>query len=246
MARSKKKEAKKLRFELGIGGLVALAVSTLCVLLWVFVLGFWVGQKMMGKSIRGLEIPATATMPSLQVKGEGPGGKKTPPPRAEANPAGERPGPRATDGPSGVVEEKIQDEAEESESGPAGVTSVTPQETGKVKQPPAAAARRPAEPAASSRRAGTSARVKPRGTSPSYFVLQIAAYKDRKRAGKEAARWARKGYYTQVKKVDLGAKKGVWYRVYLGRFDSLGRAREFAVKLADKEGLKSYVVPLKE
>lgn len=48
-----------------------------------------------------------------------------------------------------------------------------------------------------------------------------------------------------VKSRDLG-KKGVWYRVYIGRFRSVGEAKAKARELADTKGLSSYVVPLKE
>ncbi len=243
MARSKKKTGK-IKFELGVGGLIALAISTMCVLLWVFVLGFWVGQKMMGKRVAGLELPATSTLPPLEVNTRENEAKEAYSllPEVEENGSRETVGPREqlAGNDTGIVEEKIE---EESESTPTGVTSMTPQAT---------QATRVAS-ASKSSRSGTGekvtrtrkAQIRPKRHT-TYFVLQIAAYKKREKADKEAARWARKGYYTKVKRVDLGAKKGVWYRVYLGKFDTLGKAKEFAVKLADTEGLKSYVVPLKD
>ncbi len=50
MARTRKK-SRKIQFQLSWGGLIALTVSTVCVFLWVFILGFWVGQKLIGRSL---------------------------------------------------------------------------------------------------------------------------------------------------------------------------------------------------
>ena len=50
MARTRKK-SRKIQFQLSWGGLIALTVSTVCVFLWMFILGFWVGQKMAGRSL---------------------------------------------------------------------------------------------------------------------------------------------------------------------------------------------------
>jgi cell division septation protein DedD len=49
MARTEKRE-KKIQFQLSWGGLAAVAVSTICVLLWAFVLGFWSGKKVAEKN----------------------------------------------------------------------------------------------------------------------------------------------------------------------------------------------------
>ncbi|RKX61827.1 MAG: hypothetical protein DRP37_03105 [Thermodesulfobacteriota bacterium] len=50
MARTRKK-SRKIQFQLSWGGLIALTVSTVCVFLWVFILGFWVGQKLVGRGL---------------------------------------------------------------------------------------------------------------------------------------------------------------------------------------------------
>ncbi|MGQ9744942.1 MAG: SPOR domain-containing protein [Dissulfurimicrobium sp.] len=49
MARTEKTE-KKIQFQLSWSGLAAVAVSTICVLLWAFVLGFWSGKKVAEKN----------------------------------------------------------------------------------------------------------------------------------------------------------------------------------------------------
>jgi DedD protein len=46
-----RKKSRKIQFQLSWGGLIALTVSTVCVFLWVFIFGFWVGQKLVGRSL---------------------------------------------------------------------------------------------------------------------------------------------------------------------------------------------------
>lgn len=43
-----KKRKKAIEFQIGWPGLIAIIASTFCVLAWTFVLGFWMGQKLMG------------------------------------------------------------------------------------------------------------------------------------------------------------------------------------------------------
>jgi len=43
-----KKKKKAIEFQIGWPGLIAIIASTFCVLAWTFVLGFWMGQKLMG------------------------------------------------------------------------------------------------------------------------------------------------------------------------------------------------------
>jgi|GEM_PF-697809 len=40
---------KKFQFQMGWGGIAAIFFSTVCVLLWIFVLGFWAGQRITEK-----------------------------------------------------------------------------------------------------------------------------------------------------------------------------------------------------
>ncbi|MGC9022610.1 MAG: hypothetical protein ACP5J5_05800, partial [Dissulfurimicrobium sp.] len=49
MARTER-TGKKIQFQLSWGGLAAVAISTICVLLWAFVLGFWSGKKVAEKN----------------------------------------------------------------------------------------------------------------------------------------------------------------------------------------------------
>ena len=79
-----------------------------------------------------------------------------------------------------------------------------------------------------------------------YFVLQIASYREKDRANKEARRWRDKGYRVKVRRADLDPEKGIWYRVYLGEYRSVEEATNSAKKLAQKHNLRSYVIPIRD
>jgi len=49
-ARSKRQRRFAVRFDLGIGGLFGLVVVSLCVFLWLFLLGVWAGQTVLSPS----------------------------------------------------------------------------------------------------------------------------------------------------------------------------------------------------
>ena len=49
-ARSKRQRRFAVRFDLGIGGLLGLAVVSLCIFLWIFLLGVWAGQTVLSPS----------------------------------------------------------------------------------------------------------------------------------------------------------------------------------------------------
>ncbi|WP_457576052.1 hypothetical protein [Desulfomarina sp.] len=44
---TRKKKAKKLKFELTRGGLAGLGVILFCLFLWMFLLGVWAGQSLL-------------------------------------------------------------------------------------------------------------------------------------------------------------------------------------------------------
>ncbi|MFC1837067.1 hypothetical protein ACFLYW_00090 [Thermodesulfobacteriota bacterium] len=47
MAKKKSKKKKKIKFELTLGGLLAVGAVLFCILLWMFLLGIWVGQSVL-------------------------------------------------------------------------------------------------------------------------------------------------------------------------------------------------------
>ena len=250
MARPNQKKTARFRFEMGIGGLIALSVSCVCILLWIFILGFWVGQKVSGKAASS-QVQAPI---AYQQK--------------EAQPTELIEQQTEASIPSSVQERATQNEgvelAHEQETKVEEGIAPTHEKVREEPIGPSPKEGEPLEQKAQPEKEIKTASIKPttrshtqkhelkpaRAPSPkshmTYFVLQIASYKDRARAEREASFWSRRGYTVQVKRVDLGEKKGVWYRVYLGRFGTISSAKAFAKKVADKEGLKSYIVPVKD
>ncbi len=248
---AKKNKPKPIQFQIGWPGLIAIVISTVCVLLWTFVLGFWMGQKVFNGN--GVSRPKT-TVVNPQV------------PMAEIPmQQAEKPGSEGAfygnetslfDQNEKAIEdlkERLKQEEPLKKQGESMPTEVigTPE---KEKQPKTNMKPSKAEKKESAKRTlqdqpkKAKAQLKvekvnntKREELKRFFSLQIASYKDRNKARKERARWEKKGYYVQVKKADLG-RRGIWYRVLLGKYKNLDQAKKAASKLASKEGIRSYVV----
>jgi len=52
-----KKKSKRFQFELGIPGLIFVTGLLICLFLWMFVLGFWLGQKMVASKAKEAASP---------------------------------------------------------------------------------------------------------------------------------------------------------------------------------------------
>ncbi len=244
MARSirEKKKKKAIQFQLGWSGLIALIIATVAALLWTFVLGFWIGQKLVGQSGPTNMVAGNLTNKNAAngaLPGTGSNELATPLSKTVTPPSGEL--ATATSG------KKDREGSLETET--LGNVDMV---NAKKAAPPINKSGAPIEralPASSnqSTRAmeskGSKKTVAPREKG-GHFVLQIASYRSKERAEREAQRWRKKGYRTTVKKANLGTK-GIWYRIYLGQFKTVSDATNFARQFAKKEGLRSYVVPVK-
>ena len=220
MARTRKK-SRKIQFQVSWGGLIALTVSTVCVFLWVFILGFWVGQKLVGRSL-------DESLPTRVVAGAAPEAKEVALRIPEKIGASEalKPVTRTT------KKERI--------------TQVTTLDTKQKEQPEPRkeSVKKKVRSADDVKRLGH--QIKKAKKKSTHFVLQIASYRERERANKEARRWRDKGYRAKVRRADLGPEKGVWYRVHLGEYRSVEEAKSEAKKLAQKRNLRSYIVPIRD
>jgi DedD protein len=233
------KDRQKVRFQLGWSGLTALIVSCLCVLLWVFILGFWVGQKLVGKSTTEVADTAVISFAAPQSKEPLLATSETPTPEEAEKTTGQK----EDESPAS----EIQTEAVREEPTTPTVVEVPALEPAPEQVPEPQAAKVAADQGAKpTPHVQATERPEPTEKTTTYFVLQIAAYRERERADREYRHWKDKGYPIQVRTVDLGPKKGVWNRVYLGHFRAVDQATAFAKKLAQDEGLKSYVVPLRD
>ena len=241
-----KKKPKPIQFQIGWPGLIAIVISTVCVLLWTFVLGFWMGQKV----FTGCDSSKAKT--------------------TVVNPRAGSPEP-----PAGQLEktddllygnesslfdenekaledlkEKLKQEqpGKEEASIPSETISSPPQKSGQAvkegKEKAAHVAEKKkghAEAAKKTAKLKTEKVTRKKEPLKEYFSLQIASYRTMAQARKEASRWEKKGYRVQIKRADLG-RKGIWFRVLLGKYKSLERAKKEASRLASRDGIRSYVV----
>ncbi|MBU0482199.1 MAG: SPOR domain-containing protein [Proteobacteria bacterium] len=79
---------------------------------------------------------------------------------------------------------------------------------------------------------------------PSFFSVQVAAFKDGKLAGKAVADWRTKGYDAFSRAPEGGGDS--FTRVYIGRFDKMDAAKEYAEMLKKKEKQKPFIALVPE
>ncbi len=225
-----KKKGKRFTFELGIPGLIFVIGLLICLFLWMFILGFWLGQKMVTSKVK----EAPVSKETLKAK------KVSPPLVTEEMKA------------PVVVPEKVPGEIPKKPplELPKKSTEEKPLPTPKVKPAPKEALNKSA---AKKSKPVIKAPTKPKETKPketkaqkvsktrSFFTLQVASF----RSPREAQRYARmlgdRGYEAFVKRVNL-PKKGVWYRVYVGRFKTFQEAKDFGRVLQKKEKIKTFYI----
>ncbi len=242
-----KNKPKPIQFQIGWPGLIAVVVSTVCVLLWTFVLGFWMGQKVF-TGCGSSKTNVTVVKPQRQAPGQPAGSTETAGSLVSGNESS------LFDENERAIEDlkdklKLEEPSKGAESIPAEVAAPSQKDQQKKKK----TAEKKGKGGVEGKKAGknvqkTGAALKVEKVSQErkeefkhFFSLQIASYRKEGQARKESARWQKKGYYVQVKKADLG-RKGIWYRVLLGRYKSLERAKKKAARLASKDGIRSYVV----
>ncbi len=75
---------------------------------------------------------------------------------------------------------------------------------------------------------------------PSFFAVQVAAFKDNSLAVKSVKSWNKKGYEVFSRPPEGGDDK--FTRVYIGRFNSMEAAKKQAVSLEKKENIKPFIV----
>ncbi len=204
--------AKRFRLEVGFLGMVFIFLLLVCLFLWMFVLGVWFGQRMMGKG------PSPVAERTLKVPEEAPAPEEVSPPEVMVS----KP---VSPGPTVVSETPPQ---VEKESSPGESPAVSPP----VKERPAERVPEKEE------RVSPAAREKIR---PPYYTLQVASFKDPKEAEKYARYFRERGYFSQVVRVNL-PRKGLWFRVYVGRFATLEEARKTFEELKRKKLIKQAYI----
>ncbi len=78
-------------------------------------------------------------------------------------------------------------------------------------------------------------------TAKNSFTIQVASFKTEDRAKKKMDALNKKGYsLVYIVSKDLGSK-GIWYRVYVGRFDTKAQAEEL-LKKVKREYKNSFII----
>ena len=72
-------------------------------------------------------------------------------------------------------------------------------------------------------------------------VIQVGSYRDRGKADEFLKGLTDSGYSGSVVRADLGPR-GVWFRIRLGPYDSIGEARRELSTLKEKMGIKGFLV----
>ncbi|OPL16052.1 MAG: hypothetical protein AVO38_01980 [delta proteobacterium ML8_D] len=221
MAKMEKK-SRKIQFQIGWGGLLALTMSTICVFMWVFILGFWVGQKLVGRT---LNEPLQTQAVSSAVPEEQKVTSLIPDKGEVLEP---------------YKETTLQNAREEKTAGLITPDTEKNEQLGPGHEPVKKEVRDTVD------IKGPGYQTRESTKNGKYFALQIASYREKERAYKEADRWRDKGYQTVIKRVELGSKKEIFYRVHLGQYRSVEEATSSAKNLAQKYNLQSYVVPIND
>lgn len=284
---------KKFQFQMGWSGIAAIFFSTVCVLLWVFVLGFWSGQRITEKKYaQGAFIQqAQPVMPEPSVPPPAPetqpsASAKSPPvaavplePVTQDQLAQEQPIKPEVAEPIKQAKPEIKEEKHEAptvakpavEKPKTPVAAAVAPKDQKATPPPDTSKKDTKAISQSSEIAKVEEKIKkleekkaaashaePQKTaapkadtkatsSGSYYALQVAAFKDKAQAEAELKKFESKGFKGKIKTVDLGPEKGVWTRVYIGRYDTPEKAKAAQNELASQGHSKpSYVVMLQD
>ncbi|OAG28736.1 SPOR domain-containing protein [Thermodesulfatator autotrophicus] len=215
-----KKTAKKKRFQFQLGwpGLIFSFGLLICLLVWMFVLGFYFGQKVVSTKVHSLGAPVSEKALSHKKIEPPPVFEEVKPPPLVKEPSPESPKPVPR------MPEKTEPEKAITAT-PAIPKPATKESSAKTKVSP--------------KKQET---VKPPKQKPkTFYAVQVASLRSRADAEKFASYLRDKGYNVTIKKVTL-PQKGTWYRVYVGRFASLQEAKVFGEKIKAKEKLKSYYI----
>ena len=84
--------------------------------------------------------------------------------------------------------------------------------------------------------------AQPDFAEPSYFCLQVAAFKESARAKRAVQTWRSRGYDAFLQSPD-DADDSFW-RVFIGKFENLSEANDLAARLEKKENAKAFIALL--
>jgi hypothetical protein len=220
----KRKKKKSVRFEVSRLALTGWCFGLLLALIWMFLLGLFLGKGITPANINFTEIKKRMMAEGIWPGSGETGRQKTPPPSTTTK--------RKIPFKDLEFYEKLARKKEAQLQNPA-VAKTPPKE-----KPPTAVAAKPPPPA--QRQKKSSVRQKP---STNRFTVQLASFKDLTSAKKFAARFRGLKHKTTIREVELSGK-GRWYRVQVGKLTSREEATALANHLAKKYQLHAFVIGL--
>lgn len=249
---------KKFQLQMGWGGLFALFITSICILVWVFIMGFWLGQKLM----RGETELQLAQKPLIEeTQTTHPAVPKEPHKEMAAStednvtkitPAMETVEKSKEDSANvthvdGIKEEILTAAKEEKHEAKPEVkkeqkTPVKADAAKQEKKEDKTQKTASAQPAKDTKEP----KQKPKEELlKKYFAIQVSSFNKKESASDEIKDWQAKGFKAQYREVDL-KEKGKWYRVYVGKYKTLDEAKSVVKKIGEKKGQTSYIVSLED
>ena len=223
-ARKRKKTKKSVRFEVSRLALTSWCFGLLLALLWMFLLGLFVGKGITPANINFTEIKKRMMAEGIWPGSSEMGRQESPPPSTT----------KKKKIPLKDLEfyEKLAKKKKAQLQKPA-VAKIPPKE-----KPPTTVAAKPPPPAQQQNK--SSEQQEP---STARFTVQLASFKDLTSAKKFAARFRGLKHKATIREVELSGK-GRWYRVQVGKLGSREEATALANDLAQKYQLNAFVIGL--
>ena len=223
-ARKRKKKKKSVRFEVSRLALTGWCFGLLLALIWMFLLGLFVGKGITPANINFSEIKKRMMAEGIWPGSGEMGRQESPPPSTTTK----------KKIPLKDLEfyEKLAKKKEAQLQKPAAA------KTPPKEKPPATVAAKP--PPAAQQKEKSSVEQKP---STNLFTVQLASFKDLTSAKKFATRFRGLKHKATIREVELSGK-GRWYRVQVGKLASREEATALANRLAKKYQLNAFVIGL--
>lgn len=223
-ARKRKKKKKSVRFEVSRLALTGWCCGLLLALLWMFLLGLFVG-----KGITPANINFTEIKKRMMAEGIWPGSGETDPQESP---------PPSTSTKKKIPLKDLEFYEKLAKKKAAQTQKLAIAKTPPKEKPPTAVAAKPPPP--TKQREKSPEQQKP---SQALFTVQLASFKDLSSAKKFAGRFRGLKHKTTIREVELSGK-GRWYRVQVGKLASREEATALADRLAKKYQLHAFVISL--
>ncbi len=239
-------EGKKIKFELSRLALIFVILFALCLLVWTFILGVWIGTKIGGKPVseevaleREVRLPSVGNLTSNVSDA-------SQAPLVTANETS-----NATQ--NATSEKQVAEEKEElrqtSETEKKAIVKKEPvkkevtkkeelkKETEKTEKKPSYQKKEVAQ---------IAAKVKGEEavSSVGHYSLQVGAFSHKEKAEELKKKAEKMGYFAQIKEANVEGKS--MYKVYVGRFGKREEAEQSISEVKAKLGVeKPFIVELK-